>query len=103
MKKLLWKLTWKLAPSFLKRALIKRAVKKFMEQEEGKAYMELIKSFLSSKKAAALLSGILALVLRELIGLDEATVQMLVNLIIGYFVSQGAVDIALVIRNKKTK
>ncbi len=98
MKKFLWKLT----PGFLKRILIKRAVLKILEAQEGKPYMALLKSFLSSKKAAALLAGVLALVLRELLGLDEATVQLLVNLIIGYFVGQGAVDVALALKGKKS-
>lgn len=97
MKQLLWKLT----PGFLKRIIIKRALQKFLEAQEGKPFMALFKGFLSSKKAAALLTGILAVVLRELLGLDEATVQMIVELVIGYFVGQGAVDVALALKGKK--
>ncbi len=98
MKKLLWKLT----PGFVKRALLKRAVKKFLKQTEGSPVMELLKAFFKSKKAAAFLAGVLTLVLSDLVGLDTATVKLIVELVIGYIVGQSAVDIALVMRNKKS-
>jgi len=65
--------------------------------------IEMFKAFLSSKKAAALIGGILTVLLRELAGLDDATIELIVNLILGYFVSQGAVDVALALKGLKTK
>ena len=65
--------------------------------------MELLKGFLNSKKAAAVLAGVLAVVLRELLGLDEATVKMIVELVMAYLVGQGAVDVALALKGKKDK
>jgi len=65
--------------------------------------LEFFKALLRSKKVAALVGGILAVVLRELLGLDEATIELIVNLILGYFVAQGAVDVALVMKEFKDK
>ncbi len=93
----------KLIPGFIKRRLIKRAVEKSLKQMEGTQVMGLLKAFFVSKKAAAFLSGLLALVLSELLGLDEATVEMIVELIIGYIVGQGAVDVALALKGKKDR
>ena len=64
--------------------------------------LQLLKAFLTSKKAAALIGGILTVLLREFAGLDDATIELIVNLILGYFVSQGAVDVALALRGFKT-
>ncbi len=97
----------KLIPGFLKRALLKRALRKsieaFLDKPEVKEILDmaLIKALFTSKKAGAIVAAILTVLLRELLGLDEATVSMIVNLVIGYLFAQGAVDVALVVKNLK--
>jgi hypothetical protein len=97
----------KLVPGFIKRAILKRAIKKMLKPYEAQlkeiGQMAFLKALFSSKKAGAIIAGLAAVLLRELLGLDEATIKMIVNLILGYLGAQGAVDLALALKGYKTK
>ena len=89
-------------PGFLKRWLLKRALKNqlgpFLERVKQ---VELLRSLWISKKAAAVVAGVLVVLLRELVGLDDATVEMIVELIMTYLFAQGGVDAVLAFRGEK--
>ena len=65
--------------------------------------MEFLKAIFTSKKAAVVVAGILTVLLKNLANLDDATVQMIVELIIGYLFAQGGVDAVLAYKGYKTK
>ena len=54
--------------------------------------MSVIKMLLSSKKFLVLVSGILVLILRTFLGLDEATAYKIAAMITGYLLGQGISD-----------
>lgn len=54
--------------------------------------MNLIKSLLSSKKAAAMVAGVLMAAFGKKIGLDEQAVTSIVATVIAYLVGQGIAD-----------
>ncbi len=54
--------------------------------------MEFLRSFLTSKKAAAMLAAVIMQVIGRKVGLDEAQVQGIVYSIIAYIVGQGIAD-----------
>ncbi|MGH7259964.1 MAG: hypothetical protein ACREI9_04700 [Nitrospiraceae bacterium] len=66
--------------------------------------MNFLKAFFGgSKKATAVLAGVLLVVFRSALGLDEQTAGELVKLIMAYVAGQGAVDLALAFTGAKAK
>lgn len=57
--------------------------------------------FGGSKKATTLLVGVLMLVFQNVLGIEAATADGIVTVIVGYLVGQGAVDTALALRGLK--
>lgn len=49
--------------------------------------------FLKSKKVKALILGMIAMILGDVLGLDEHTVNSILGLFATYLVAQGATDI----------
>ncbi len=78
----------------IRRAIILRTVRKFMDrlskQEEGMAFL---KALFSSKKAGAMILGVLVLVMTQLLGLDEETAHKVAEVIMVYILGQGAADL----------
>lgn len=83
---------------YVRRRALLIAVKQFMERPE----MAFLKGIFSSKKLGVIIAGILTVLLRELLGLDEATVAQIVQLIMSYIVGQSGVDLALAFKGSKT-
>lgn len=82
-------------PGFIKRRLLGRAIKRAVEGLLRSGDVSFLKGLISSKKLGALLTGILVLVFREVLGLDEGTAQAIAALIVSYIVGQSAVDFSL--------
>lgn len=65
---------------------------------------EFIRAFFGgSKKATAVLAGVLLVVFRDALGLDEATAREIIQLIMTYIVGQGVVDASLVFKGLKER
>ena len=54
--------------------------------------MEFFKSLLTSKKAAAMVAGVLMAAFGKKVGLDETAVTSIVATVIAYLVGQGIAD-----------
>lgn len=54
--------------------------------------MEFIKSLVTSKKAAAMVAGVLMAAFGKKVGLDESAVTSIVATVIAYLVGQGIAD-----------
>ena len=90
--------------AWIKRRALKAAIERFLKELERKGQLEFLKAFFGgSKKATAVFLGILTIVLKNLLNLDEATVDMIVKLISTYILGQGVVDTALAWKGAKTK
>ena len=63
--------------------------------------MGFLKGLFSSKKLGVVFAGVLTVILREALGLDDATVKMIVELLMSYLVGQSAVDLALSLKGNK--
>lgn len=64
--------------------------------------MEFLKAFFGgSKKATAVLVGVLTVFFHQGLGLDEATVAAVVKLIMAYVGGQGVADLGLALAGKK--
>ncbi len=87
---------------FLKRWVLRREVKRFLEKLEEGGQLNFLKAFFGgSKKATAVLGGVLLVVFRDFLGLDDATAAELVKLLMTYVGAQGVVDLALSFAGKK--
>ena len=65
--------------------------------------MQGLKAFLKSKKAKMALVGILAVLLKTLVGLDDVSVEQITNLVLVYLLAQGGVDGVLAFKGAKTE
>lgn len=66
--------------------------------------MNFLKAFFGgSKKATAVLGGVLLVVFRNGLGLDDATAAELVKLIMAYVAGQGLADLGLAFAGAKTQ
>lgn len=89
---------------FLKRWILRREVKKFLERLEKEGHLKFLKAFFGgSKKATAVLAGVLLVVFQGALGLDEATAGELVKLLMTYVGAQGIVDVGLAFSGAKTE
>jgi hypothetical protein len=89
---------------FLKRWILRRELKRVFERLEKGGHLSFIKAFFGgSKKATAVLAGVLLVVFRQALGLDEQTASELVKLIMSYVGAQGVVDLALAFSGAKEK
>lgn len=87
---------------FLKRWILRREVKRILEKLEKEGHLNFLKAFFGgSKKAGAVLAGILLVVFRDALGLGPEMAAELVKLILGYVGFQGAVDFALAFAGAK--
>ncbi len=64
--------------------------------------MAFLKGLFSSKKLGVVFAGILTVVLRDALGLDDGAVKMIVELLMSYLVGQSAVDLALSLKGRKS-
>ena len=88
---------------FLKRWVLRREVKRLFERLEKEGHLNFLKAFFGgSKKATAVLGGVLLVVFRSALGLDDQTAAELVKLIMSYVGAQGVVDLALAFAGKTT-
>lgn len=88
---------------WLKRWLLRREAKRFLERLDKGGSMSFLKAFFGgSKKATAVLAGVLLVFFRSALGLDDQTAAELVKLIMSYVGAQGVVDLALAFSGKKT-
>lgn len=99
------KFLWKLVPGPVKRALLKKAIKRWLDQNNIKEenMPAFLKAIFSSKKAQVVFIGLVTVLLRDAIGLDPETVKMIVELLASYLFAQGAVDAVLAYKGYKTK
>lgn len=89
-------------PGFARNWLLKEALKTALKKLDEGGHMTAIKAFFGgSKKATAVVVGIVTVLLRELLGLDEATVNTVIQLIMTYLLGQGAVDAAMALKGNK--
>lgn len=89
---------------WLKRRILLREVRGLLERLEKEGHLSFFKAFFGgSKKATAVLAGILLVVFQGALGLDEGTAQKLVTLIMSYIGAQGLVDLGLAISGNKTQ
>lgn len=89
---------------FLKRRILIRELKRLLDRWEERGYMNFLKAFFGgSKKATAVLVGVLVVVLQTGLGLDEATVAAIVKLIMAYVGGQAVVDLGLAFSGAKEK
>ena len=69
---------------------------------EKEGQLEALKAFFGgSKKATAMLAGILAVVLGTGLGLDPGLVEKIVQMVMAYLGAQGIVDVALAMKGAK--
>lgn len=87
--------------NFLKKWLLKRSLRQVLGRLEKAGMLDGLKKLLTSKKALALIVGILTVVLQTGLGLDPAFVDEIVKLVMTYLGAQGIVDVALVLKNVK--
>lgn len=87
--------------NFLKKWLLKRSLRQVLGRLEKAGMLDGLKKLLASKKALALIVGILTVVLQTGFGLDPAFVDEIVKLVMTYLGAQGIVDVALVLKNVK--
>jgi len=80
---------------------IQRVVKQLLERLEKDGQMGFLKGLFISKKLGVVITGILVIVFRDVLGLDEATAQVIAALIVSYIVGQSAVDSVLAYRGEK--
>ncbi len=65
------------------------------------SWLNWIKAFFGgSKKATTVLIGILTIIFRDALGLPPDVIEFIVQIIVGYLVAQGAVDVSLAFRRK---
>ncbi len=88
---------------WIKRRIRRKAIRKLLTSILEKPEMGFLKGLFSSKKLGAVFAGILTVILREALGLDDATVKMIVELLMSYLIGQSAVDLALSIKGNKTE
>lgn len=87
---------------WLKRRLLRREVKRILEKLEEGGQLNFLKAFFGgSKKATAVLAGVLLVFFRSALGLDDATAAELVKLLMSYVGAQGVVDLALAFSGAK--
>ena len=88
---------------FLKRWILRREVKRVLERLEKEGHLNFLKAFFGgSKKATAVLGGVLLVVFRGALGLDDQTAAEIVKLIMSYVGAQGVVDLARAFAGKTT-
>lgn len=87
---------------FLKRWILRRELKRIFERLEKEGHLNFFKAFFGgSKKATAVLAGVLLVVFQGALGLDPETAEKLVTLIMSYVGAQGVVDLALAFAGAK--
>jgi len=72
-------------------------VRKLLEGDN----MAFLKGLITSKKLGAVIAGILTVLLKNLLDLDDATVAKIVELIMAYILGQSTVDFALAFKGNK--
>jgi hypothetical protein len=80
---------------WIKRKLRNRAIKLVVEGILRSGKVKFLQGLIGSKKIGALVLGVLAVVLREVLGLDEGTIAAIVALVSSYILGQSAVDFSL--------
>jgi hypothetical protein len=63
--------------------------------------MGFLRGIIKSKKLGATVAGVLAVVLGTYLELDPGFVEKIVQLVMGYVVAQGAVDVGLAVKGTK--
>lgn len=86
---------------WLKRRILRSQIEKVLRRWNREGKLELLKGIFGSKKALAALLGIVTIVLRDLLGLDEAMVDMVIKILMTYIGGQAVVDVALVAMKQK--
>lgn len=89
---------------WLRRWALRRAVREWLERLEERGMLKFLKGvFGGSKKLTSVLAGLLVVVFREGLGLDDETARSLIELIMTYIVGQSGVDLALAFKGAKTE
>lgn len=89
---------------FMKRWLLRRELKRFLERLDKGGHMNFLKAFFGgSKKATALLVGVVILVGRTYFGIDDATAAEIAKVLMAYLGGQGLADLGLALAGNKDK
>lgn len=89
---------------FVKRWLVRRELRRVLERLDKEGHLAFLKAFFGgSKKATAVLVGVLLVVFKDALGMDPATAANLVKLIMAYVGGQGLADLGLALAGTKDK